>query len=287
MSSPSNEVKYLLFDVESVADGDAIAKTRYPQRNLSAQQAINAFRQDLLIESGRDFIPYTYHTPIAVVAAKIRDDFSLIEIVSLDEPHFRPPVITRFFWTGWERYARPTFVTFNGRSFDIPLMELSAFRYGVSVPAWFNIYDKSYEQFRNRYNLQSHLDLHEILTNFGSSWFRGGLNLAARLLNKPGKLDVQGSMVQDLYAAGKSAEISEYCRCDVLDTYFVFLRVQVVMGRLTLEQEGHLVESTKQMLESQSAKHPAYRAYLDQWGDWIDPFNGLAPSSLSKPANAK
>ena len=287
MSSSSNEVKYLLFDVESVADGEAIAKTRYPQRNLSAQQAINTFRQDLLIESGRDFIPYTYHTPIAVVAAKIREDFSLIEIVSLDEPHFRPPVITRFFWTGWERYARPTFVTFNGRSFDIPLMELSAFRYGVSVPAWFNIYDKSYEQFRNRYNLQSHLDLHEILTNFGSSWFRGGLNLAAYLLKKPGKLDVQGSMVQDMHAAGKSAEISEYCRCDVLDTYFVFLRVQVVMGRLTLEQEGHLVESTKQMLESQCEKHPAYRAYLDQWGDWIDPFSGLSPSSSSKPVNSK
>jgi hypothetical protein len=94
-------------------------------------------------------------------------------------------------------------------------------------------------------------------------------------------------MVQDLHVAGKSAEISEYCRCDVLDTYFVFLRVQVVMGRLTLEQEGHLVESTKQMLESQCEKHPAYRAYLDQWGDWIDPFNGLPTSSLSKPVNSK
>ena len=109
---------------------------------------------------------------------------------------------------GWERYARPTLVTFNGRSFDVPLMELAAFRYGISVPSWFNINDKSFEQYRNRYNVHSHLDLHEILTNFGSSWFRGGLNLAASLLNKPGKLDVQGSMVQDLYAAGKSSEIN-------------------------------------------------------------------------------
>jgi predicted PolB exonuclease-like 3'-5' exonuclease len=273
MSPSPNEVKYLLFDVESVADGDSIARTRYSTRALSAQQAIALFRQELLIESGRDFIPYTYHTPVALVAAKIRDDFSLIEIVSLDEPQFRPEVITRFFWMGWERYARPTLVTFNGRSFDIPLMELSAFRYGVSVPAWFNIYDKSFEQNRNRYNLQSHLDLHEILTNFGSSWFRGGLNLAACLLNKPGKLDVQGNMVQDLHAQGKLAEISEYCRCDVLDTYFVFLRVQVLMGRLTLEQELELVGSTKRMLESQSDSHPAYRAYLDQWGDWRNPFS--------------
>jgi 3'-5' exonuclease len=272
-TSPSNEVKYLLFDVESVADGASVARTRYPNRDLTPAQAIERFRQDLLIESGRDFIPYTYHTPIAVVAAKIRDDFSLMEIVSLDEPHYRPEVITRFFWTGWERYGRPTLVTFNGRSFDLPLMELSAFRYGVSVPAWFNIYDKSFEQYRNRYNLHSHLDLHEILTNFGSSWFRGGLNLAASLLNKPGKLDVQGSMVQDMHASGKAAEISEYCRCDVLDTYFVFLRVQVMMGRLTLENEKALIDTTKAHIESQADVHPAYRTYLDQWGDWADPFS--------------
>lgn len=283
MSAPaSNEVKYLLFDVESVADGAAVAKTKYPQRGYSPQQAIERFRQELLIDSGRDFIPYTYHTPVAVVAAKIRDDFSLMEIVSLDEPHFRPEVITRFFWTGWERYGRPTLVTFNGRSFDMPLMELSAFRFGVSVPSWFNIYDKSFEQYRNRYNLHSHLDLHEILTNFGSSWFRGGLNLAAYLLNKPGKLDVQGSMVQDLYAAGKAAEISEYCRCDVLDTYFVFLRVQVMMGRLTLEVEKQLIDSTKQLLESQVDQHPAYKTYLDQWGDWVDPFVKTASKSQAK-----
>lgn len=276
MSVSTNEVKYLLFDVESVADGEAIAKTRYPKRKYNPKQAIDAFRQDLIIESGRDFIPYTYHTPIAVVAAKIREDFSLMEIVSLDEPHFRPDVITRYFWMGWERYARPTLVTFNGRSFDIPLMELAAFRYGISVPSWFNIRDKSFEQNRNRYNIHSHFDLHEILTNFGSSWFRGGLNLAANLLNKPGKLDVQGSMVQDLYAAGKTSDISEYCRCDVLDTYFVFLRVQVMMGRLTLEQERHLTDTTKQMIEGQADLHPAYRSYLEQWGDGSEPSSRLS-----------
>jgi len=282
MSVTSNEVKYLLFDVESVADGEAIAKTRYPGKNYRPQQAINAFRQDLIFESGRDFIPYTYHTPIAVVAAKIREDFSLMEIVSLDEPQFRPAVITRYFWMGWERYARPTLVTFNGRSFDIPLMELSAFRYGVSIPAWFNIHDKSFEQNRNRYNVHSHFDLHEILTNFGSSWFRGGLNLAASLLNKPGKLDVQGSMVQDLFAAGKVAEISEYCRCDVLDTYFVFLRIQVLMGKVSLEQEKALTDTVKQLIQSQADVHPAYRSYLEQWGDWSDPLANVSGGS-AKP----
>ena len=115
MSSPQNKLKYLLFDVESIADGAMISKTRYPGSGYSDAQAIAMFRQELLDESGRDFIPFTYHLPIVVVIAKLREDFSLMEIVSLDEPQHRPEMIARNFWLGWERYGFPTWVTFNGR----------------------------------------------------------------------------------------------------------------------------------------------------------------------------
>jgi predicted PolB exonuclease-like 3'-5' exonuclease len=265
MANNTSKLKYLLFDVESIADGQLISRTKYSGRGLSSDQAISMFRQELLDENGKDFIPFTYHLPVALVIAKIREDFSLVEIVSLDEPAHRPEQIAKAFWLGWERYAHPTWVTFNGRSFDIPLMELAAYRYGISVPAWFNIYDRTYSQNRNRYNLEAHLDLHEILTNFGSTWFRGGLNLAAALVNKPGKIDVQGDMVLDLHRQGKHHEISEYCRCDVLDTYFVFLRLQVLMGRITSDIENELVAQTRRMLEEQSDKHLGYRTYLQAW----------------------
>lgn len=268
----SQNIRYLLFDVESVADGELIAKTRYPSSSFSPAEAVAKFRQELLLTSGRDFIPYTFHIPVAVVVAKVRADFGLEEIVSLDAPKHRPSVITKHFWRGWEVYQQPTWVTFNGRTFDIPLMEHAAFRYGVSAPQWFNLEDRAYEQKRNRYNLRSHLDLQEILTNFGSTWFRGGLNLAASLLGKPGKMDVQGDMVYDLYCRGEIAEINEYCRCDVLDTYFVFLRVNMLMGKISIEQEQELVHQAKQLLESQADQHPAYRQYLEQWGDWINPW---------------
>lgn len=269
MSSP---LRYLVFDVESVPDGELIAKTRYPMDELTPAEAVQRFRQDLLTTAGRDFIPYTYHVPIAVVVAKVRADFQLLEIVSLDQPRHRPHVITQHFWSGWEAYQQPTWVTFNGRTFDLPLMEHAAFRYGVSAPNWFNISQRSFEQKRNRYNLDAHLDLQEVLTNFGATWFRGGLNLAATLLGKPGKMEVQGDMVYDLYQQGKIAEINEYCRCDVLDTYFVLLRALLLMGRINLEQEHALVQSAKQMLESQADEHPAYRNYLNQWRDWENPW---------------
>ena len=110
--------------------------SEYSQRKKYYRDQIEKFRQELMISSGKDFIPYTYHVPVAVVIAKIRTDFSLIDIVSLDQPEHRPHVMTRHFWTGWEGYHRPTWVTFNGRGCDIPLMEQSAFRFGVSVPSW-------------------------------------------------------------------------------------------------------------------------------------------------------
>jgi 3'-5' exonuclease len=272
MAKSNQEVRYLLFDVESVADGDLIAKTRYPGRKLTPQQAIRLFRHELITTSGKDFIPYTYHLPVAVVIAKLRADFSLVEIVSLDQPVHRPHVMTKHFWTGWQLYEYPTWVTFNGRTFDLPLMEHAAFRYGVPVPQWFNLSDRAYEQKRNRYNLQSHIDVQEILTNFGSTWFRGGLNLAAALLGKPGKMEVQGDMVYDYFLQGRIQEINEYCRCDVLDTYFAFLRTCVLTGKLTLDDEQQRVTDTQRFLESQADEHPAYRQYLEQWGDWYNPW---------------
>lgn len=270
------DVRYLIFDVESVPDGELIAKTRYPGSGYTSAEAVTRFRQDLLTASGRDFIPYTYHLPVAIVVAKVRADFSLVEIVSLDQPAHRPHVMAKHFWTGWEAYEQPTWVTFNGRTFDIPLMEHAAFRYGISVPRWFNLEHRSYEQSRNRYNLNAHFDLQEILTNYGSTWFRGGLNLAASLLGKPGKMNVQGDMVYDLYLQGKVAEINEYCRCDVLDTYFVFLRAKVLMGKIALDREQELVGQAKALLESQIDQHPAYAQYLEQWGDWHNPWEESA-----------
>jgi len=159
-------------------------------------------------------------------------------------------------------------VTFNGRGYDLPVLELAAFRYGISLPSWFNIHDRSFEQSRNRYNIESHMDLMDFFTNFGAARMTGGLNLLANLIGKPGKTGIDGSQVQDMYADGKVEEINDYCRCDVLDTYFVFLRSQVVTGALTLEREQELVAATKQWLTERTDESPAFAHYLEHWGDW-------------------
>lgn len=260
-----SDVKYLIFDIETVGDGDLIRKVRYPDDDLTPREAIERYRRQLLEETGRDVLPPTFVLPISVAVGKVSADFRLTELTVLDAPAFRPQEIARRFWQGWQHYNRPTFITFNGRSYDIPVMELAAFRYGFSVPAWFNVDSKSFEQSRNRYNHDSHLDLQELMTNFGAMRLSGGLNLLANLINKPGKSGIDGSQVQDLFFDGHVEQINDYCRCDVLDTYFVFLRTRVLLGRLTLQEEQTLTELTRQMLTEQSEEHAAYRHYLAAW----------------------
>ena len=268
----TTETKYFVFDIESVADGALVSRLKYPGEKLAPPAAIAKYRQELLAESGKDFIPYTFQLRVSLVIAKVARDFQLIDLVALDEDQSRPHEIVRRFWEGWRKYGRPTLVTFNGRGFDMPLLELCAFRYGIQIADWFAEDARSFDQPRYRYNMAAHLDLHEWLTNNGASRFNGGLSLAANLIGKPGKMEVAGHMVQDLWDAGKAAEIHDYCRGDVLDTYFIFLRSRVLAGDIDLKREHALIESAREWIDGQAATCPGLARYLEAWGDWKSPW---------------
>jgi predicted PolB exonuclease-like 3'-5' exonuclease len=270
-SHDQGNVAYILFDVESIADGQLVSQVRYPGENLTPAEAVQRYQDELVAKSGSSFVPYTHQLPVSIIVGKVDSQFRLMDIVALDEPKYRSHVMTENFWRGWEAYQRPTLVSFNGRGFDIPLLELAAYRYGISIPHWFDS-SRGFSQPRNRYNTNSHLDLQEVLVNFGATRFNGGLNLAATLLGKPGKMDVQGDMVQQMHDEGKLEEINDYCRCDVLDTYFVFLRYLVLTGHLQVDKEQQLVSETKEWLIGQADDRAAYATYLDHWSDWNSPW---------------
>ena len=270
----ASDVAYLVFDVEAVGDGDLISRVKYSGRDLTPAEAIATYRAELLDQTGKDVLPPTWVLPVAVAIAKVSPDYRLIDVLTLDAPEYRPWEITRRFWQGWQHYRQPTLVTFNGRGYDLPVLELAAFRYGLTVPAWFNTEAKSFEQSRNRFNCFAHLDLMDLFSNFGATRVSGGLNLLANLIGKPGKTGIDGSQIQDMHDAGRIEEINDYCRCDVLDTYFVFLRTRVMLGKLSLDDEQQIVAATRRWLEEQAGASPAFRHYLDHWGDWDPPGDG-------------
>lgn len=229
---------YLVFDIETIPDGRLIQKTKYPDENLSEEEAVQRARVEAraLSSTGSDFLSLSLQFPVAVCVAKVARDFQLLSLSCLDEPRFRTAELVRGFWRGVDHY-KAKLVSFNGRGFDVPVLELGAFRYGVAVPHHFAKKNGT----RFRYG-EDHIDLMDFFTNHGAFRLAGGLNLLAKLLGKPGKMDIQGADVYDLYRAGELKAINDYCTYDVLDTYFVFLRSRVLLGQLTPEREQALVE---------------------------------------------
>ena len=254
------KTRYLVVDTESVPDGRLIADVKYPGQGLSPADAIARAQAEArdLSPTGSDFLPVTFQIPVAVCVIRVGTDFSLQAFKCLDEPHYRPAEVVKQFWRGVEdTYKGANLVTFNGRGFDMPLLELAAFRQGLSVP---NYWQRS----RNRFN-GNHIDVQERLTNFGASRMYGGLNLLAKMIGKPGKTDVAGDQVYRMHCEGRLAEINDYCLCDTLDTYFVFLRSCVLTGDLPADREADLIRRAREFLESRSADAPVLKEYLSNW----------------------
>jgi predicted PolB exonuclease-like 3'-5' exonuclease len=255
---------FLIFDTESVPDGRLLARVKYHQDNLTPEQAIARAQDEAreLSRDGSDFLPVTFQIPVAVCVLRAATDFTLQGLACLDAPGFRPAEIVRQFWRGVGHYNRAKLVTFNGRGFDLPLMELAAFDHGCCARDYF-------QSSRNRYH-GNHLDLMDWLSNNGACRIAGGLNMMAQRAagGRPpgcGKLDVAGNQVYQMHKEGRLQEINDYCMFDTLDTYFIFLRTRVVVGDLTVEQENALVRRARVWLGNKSQELPALQTWLDAW----------------------
>ncbi|MBY0514655.1 MAG: 3'-5' exonuclease [Gemmataceae bacterium] len=248
---------FLVVDTESVPDGRLVAAVKYPGENLSPEAAVERAQAEAREASwsGSDFLPVSFQVPVAVCVLRAGPDFALQSVKCLDAPHFRPREIVNQFWFGVGHY-KAKLVTFNGRGFDLPLLELAAFRYGISA--------REHYLGRDRFR-GDELDLLDWLNNKGACRHAGGLDLLAKMIGLPGKMGVRGDQVYRLHREGRLAEINDYCLCDTLDTYFVFLRTRVLTGDLGPDQEAELVARAKALLAAKAAEQPVLRRYLDAW----------------------
>lgn len=222
-------MRYTIFDVETRIDKSLVRAVYFPHAEVSDEDAYVQVRQRLQAEQGNDFFPLSFHIPISIAVGQVNEERVLTAVETIEEDHYSEEAIVRTFWQRLERF-HGTLVTFNGRNFDLPVLELQALKYGCQAARYFN--GKS----RNRYAEEGHYDLYDFLTNYGVHRLRGGFNLLAKLIGLPGKTEIDGSMVQQLWQDGRLRDIDRYCRHDVIQTYFLFLRVELLRGRLTAEQ---------------------------------------------------
>jgi 3'-5' exonuclease len=219
----------LVFDMETRVDKALLRAVHYRGQALTDEEAYERMRDELRRETGGEFFPLVFHVPISIALACAGDDDILHSLEVLGADGLGEAGLVQAFWTRLEAFDG-TLVSFNGRGFDLPVLELRALQHGCSAPRYFG------ERNGLRMRFGRHCDLYDWLTNGGASRLRGGLDLVAKLVGLPGKGEVSGADVQVLWERERWGDIHRYCRDDVLQTYFVYLRIEHLRGRLSAEQ---------------------------------------------------
>jgi len=93
------------------------------------------------------------------------------------------------------------------------------------------------------------------------------LDELARLCGFPGKIDVKGDQVTDLWLAREVTQIVEYNMIDTLNTYLLWLRLVYFTGHLCEEDYFNEREQFREFLEAESKRGDrAFIAkFLEKW----------------------
>ena len=159
--------------------------------------------------------------------------------------------------------AAPRLVSFNGRTFDVPVLKYRAMVHGLSAPRFFDTSNK-WENYTQRYAEGYHTDLLESLRDFGAS-AAVKLDEVCRTLSIPGKLGTAGEDVSGMFHRGEVQAIRDYCETDVLNTYLVFLRWELLRGTISRASHDASVHELASYLASEREQRPHLGEFLDAW----------------------
>ena len=212
-----------LIDLETVVDVELLDR---------AEGSYGRFLDDLKIRQDTEhpWVPWYYHRPVVLAGVALRG--SRVHAFAYREDD--KDTIAKRWWLASsldaEGKSPSRVITWNGRGFDLPILELDAVRRKLDVSHWMKLPGvKSWEDPRGRFSGQ-HIDLCDWFANGGAAT-RPPQNAVAAALGIPGKIGVDGSDVQKLYEDGKIDEIAGYCACDVMTLLAIWCRVVHCLGR--------------------------------------------------------
>ena len=251
----------LVFDIETVPDLE-LGRTIYGLGDLSDVHVAKVMSFKQKQARGTDFLPLPQHRIVAIsVVLRTVDDLHLFSVGDPDSPE--DELISRFF-DGVERYV-PELVSWNGSGFDLPVLHYRAMRHCITAAKYWDVGEDDREfRFNNylgRFHWR-HLDLMDVLAGYQFGG-RSTLEQIALLLGFPGKLGMSGAKVWDTFRNGGIEEIRNYCETDVLNTYLVYLRFQLMRGVLDKDRHDAEVDRLRSKLEGESAPH--LKEFLSAW----------------------
>jgi predicted PolB exonuclease-like 3'-5' exonuclease len=255
-------IHYLVFDIETRVDKDLVKQVYDPENGLTLEQAYDTARDQILERSGQqsDFFPIPFHIPIAISTLQADEKYRIRSLGCFGADRYPESELVAKFWEVFERTR--TLVTFNGRTFDLPVLESRALKHGLSLPRYFAA-GEGRSTFRgSRYSDTYHIDLCDYLSNFGAHP-RNALNLWAKLTGLPGKYTIAGEDVEYLFRQGRQKEVNQYCMTDVLQTYLLFLRVELLRGKMDRAAYNGAIAAAREDLTQRASSAGSENFLLD------------------------
>jgi 3'-5' exonuclease len=225
----------IVWDLETVPDlpGFATANDLVGKRDADIREVL-----------GSRFPKHIYHTIVCIGALVAHRENDHWAVDALGAPHVGERSEKQLIRAFCEKVAEltPQLVTFNGNSFDLPVLRYRAMVHGVPAPGL------TARPYFNRYT-EDAVDLCDILSSFAPHT-KASLNELSKIMGLPGKPEgMDGNEVERYFLEGKIKQIAEYCESDVVNTYRVWLRYELFRGRLSDPEfqgsEANLVEFVK------------------------------------------
>ncbi len=252
-----------VFDIETVPDVDA-GRRLYDLDGLQDREVAEIMFHKQREASGNDFLRHHLHRVVAIaVVLRSAERFRVWSLGDTQSPERE--LIQRFF-DGLERYS-PTLVSWNGSGFDLPVLHYRSMLHGIVAGRyWETGADDSsfrWNNYLNRFH-DRHTDLMDLLSGYQP---RASVPLQemALLLGLPGKLGMHGSLVWERFLDADVEAIRNYCETDVLNTFLVYLRFELVRGHLSEEAYGRECDHLRAALEEDGRGHVT--EFLAAWPD--------------------
>ncbi|WP_298022733.1 3'-5' exonuclease [uncultured Campylobacter sp.] len=242
-----NALNFKIYGEQLIFNAD---KSKILNHKLLSLRAMEIFKE----KTGSEFLPVCFHRVVSI-SAVMADGFGRFLRVSTLDGESERDKIAKFL--AFIEDFNPRLVSFNGRGFDLPMIMARAMCYDLSAAAYFETNDRDnnkskWENYRSRYDGRFHLDLLDHISDFGA--VRGlKLDHICASVGLPGKYDVHGDQVLQLYYGGEQAKIDEYCRSDVLNTYWLFLKYELLRGKITKDDYLNYIAVMGEFLQKESA----------------------------------
>jgi 3'-5' exonuclease len=230
----------IVWDLETVPD----------LRGLAAANAMSGSTDDeVLAAIGDKFPKHIYHSIVCIGALVAHREQGAWMVDALGAPHIGERSEKQLIAAFVDKIAEfsPHLVTFNGNSFDLPVLRYRAMINEVSAPGLLA------RPYFNRYS-EDALDLCDVLSSF-SAQGRETLHEISKIMGLPGKPDgIDGGEVHRYFREGRIKEIADYCETDIINTYRVWLRYELFRGQLNPSDHAASEQGLAEFLRRQESK---------------------------------